>query len=238
MSGQDKQQQHIIVVGGGFCGLACAIACQEYGMTVTVLEQAPELLPIGDSIGFGSNVTRLFKRWGIWDSLNAIASHGTETVMHDWDGAILARDPTLGQAEKTYGYPGLVGHRGDLHAIFLREAIRRGAEVRLGCKVVDYDPDKPSVMLDSGEEIVGDAVVASDGVKSIGREKVLGHEDKPIHSGYAIYRAYMDSEPFRNDPLTKHFVESGECLLRSSTLMPASHPRGSPLTWTVFSPPT
>lgn len=208
-----QEPLHVVIVGAGFCGLACAIACREHGMTVTVLEQASELLPIGDSIGFGSNVTRLFKRWGIFDSLNAIAGHATETVLHNWDGTVLSHDPTLGQAEETYGYPGVIGHRGDLHAIFLKEAKRRGAEVRLGCKVSNYDLDKPSVILESGEEIVGDAVVASDGVKSLGREKVLGYQDKPIHSGYAIYRAYMDSEAFRDDPLTKHFLESGESSL-------------------------
>lgn len=218
MSGQD-QPLHVLVVGAGFCGLSCAIACREQGMAVTVFDQVPKMLPLGDMLGFGSNVTKLFVRWGMFDRLNAVASQSKETVVHNWDSTILTRDTTQSEAEASFGYPVIIGHRGHLHSIFLDEAIRRGVNIRLGCKIVDYNPDKPSVILASGEEVTGDVVVASEGVKSVGREKVLGYEDKPVHSGYAIYRAFMDSEPFRNDPLTKHFVESGEffCAHNSST---------------------
>lgn len=59
------------------------------GMRVTVLQKAPELRPIGDSIGFGSNVTRLFKRWGVFDPLWEISSRATEVVAHDWDSTVL-----------------------------------------------------------------------------------------------------------------------------------------------------
>lgn len=209
MSGQE-QPLHVLVVGAGFCGLACAIACRQQGMDVTVLEQVPKMLPLGDMIGFGSNATKLFVRWGLFDRLNAIASKAGETVVHNWDSTILTHDTSQSEAESKFGYPVVIGHRGHLHSVFLDEAIRRGVNVRLGCKIVDYNADKPSVILASGEEVTGDVVVASEGVKSLGREKVLGNEDKPIHSGYAVYRAFMDSAPLRDDPLTKHFVESGE----------------------------
>lgn len=211
MSGQD--QLHVVVVGAGFCGLACAIACIEQGMKVTVLDQVPKMLPLGDMLGFGSNVVKLFMRWGMFDRLNAIACQAKETVIHNYDSTELARDSTQSQAEELYGYPVIIGHRGHLHAIFLDEAIRRGADVRLGSKIVGYDADKPSVLLESGEEVRGDVVVASDGVKSLGREKVLGYEDKPIHSGYAIFRAFSDADALRDDPLVKHLLEQGEFVL-------------------------
>lgn len=63
--------------------------CHELGMRVTVLQKAPELRPIGDSVGFGSNVTRLFKRWGIFDPLWDISSRATEILAHNWDSTVL-----------------------------------------------------------------------------------------------------------------------------------------------------
>lgn len=78
--------------------------------------------------------------------------------------------------------------------------------------MVGYDVDKPSISLESGEEISGDAVIAADGVKSLGRQQVLGYFDKPVHSGYAVWRAYMDSDIFRDDPLTAKFVNDGQLL--------------------------
>lgn len=63
--------------------------CHEMGMRVTVLQKAPGLRPIGDFTGFGSNVTRLFKRWGVFDPLWEISSRATEVVAHDWDSTVL-----------------------------------------------------------------------------------------------------------------------------------------------------
>lgn len=209
--GTDEDPMHVVVVGAGFCGLACAIACRQYGMKVTVLEQVGQLLPLGDTIGFGSNVTKLFQRWGIFDQLHALACLADECVVHNWDGAReLARDDAQGRAEQDFGHPVVIGQRGSLHAVFFEEAKKRGVTIRLGCKVAGYDQDKPSVLLEGGEEIIGDVIVASDGVKSKGREQVLGYVDKPISSGYAIFRAYMDADVFRGDPIAGHFLEGGQ----------------------------
>lgn len=78
-----SNQMHVVVVVAGLGGAACAIACARRGMKVTMFDQAPEFLPIGDSIGFGSNSSRLFKRWGLYDDLWAISCRATESVMRD-----------------------------------------------------------------------------------------------------------------------------------------------------------
>lgn len=212
-------QLHVAVVGGGFGGAACAIACARHGMKVTLLEQASQLLPIGDSIGFGSNVVKLFKRWGMYDDLWTIASRATTTVAHDFKGDVLGVDHTIGESEAKYGHAGIIGHRGDLHMIFMDHCKKNGVDIRLGNRITKFDPAKPSVTLPSGEELEVDAVIASDGVKSFGREQVLGWFDKPIHSGYAVYRAYSKADAFKNDELAKQFVNDGWwfCTLVSRT---------------------
>lgn len=68
--------------------------------------------------------------------------------------------------------------------------------VKRESKVIGYDVDTPSTTLQSGEVVVGDVVVAADGVKSLGRTQVLGHVDTPVHSGYAVWRAFMDGAIF------------------------------------------
>ena len=40
------------------------------------------------------------------------------------------------------------------------------------------------------KQVIGDAVVGSDGVRSKARELVLGYVDHPKSSGYAIFRAW------------------------------------------------
>lgn len=103
-------------------------------------------------------------------------------------------------------------HRGDYHLIMFRFAIKQGVEVRMSTTVTDYDQAKPSIILSTGEEIEGDVVIVADGVKSIGRTTVLGCEDKPLHSGYAIYRSFVDADAVSDDPLIAKFLRDGDSL--------------------------
>ncbi|GME43896.1 FAD/NAD(P)-binding domain-containing protein [Neofusicoccum parvum] len=206
---------HVLIVGAGLGGTACAIACRAQGFRVTLLDQVTRFAPLGDSIGLGPNVSRLLGRWdgGFADKLAAISSTSESIVVHDYrDGRVLGVDATPGTAEATFGHRSLIGHRGHYHMLFLEQCEAMGVEVRSGARVVGYDVEKPSVTLEGGEEVVGDVVVAADGVKSLGRKEVLGYLDEPVHSGYAVYRAFMEGETFRDDPLTAPFVENGDSI--------------------------
>jgi salicylate hydroxylase len=211
-------QINVVIVGAGIGGASCAIACARQGMNVTLLDQAADLLPIGDSIGFGSNSSKLFKRWGLYEDMWEVSSRAEDTIIRNWDGEIIARDETLATAESRYGYRGLLGHRGNYHKILIDRVIRNGVELRLGQKIERYDADKPSIFLPDGEEIVADVVIAADGVKSPGRTAVLGFEDAPIHSGYAVWRAYGTTSIFEGDPLVEEFLEKGVLFIIRATL--------------------
>lgn len=52
----------------------------------------------------------------------------------------------------------------------------------LNCVVKEYGADL--------RKVTGDAVVGADGVRSRARTLVLGYEDKPKSSGYAVWRAW------------------------------------------------
>lgn len=203
---------HVLIVGAGLGGTACAIACRAQGFRVTLLDQVTRFAPLGDSIGLGPNVSRLLGRWdaGFAAKLAAISSTSESVVVHDYrDGRVLGVDATPGTAQAKFGHRNLIGHRGHYHMLFLEQCEAMGVEVRSGARVVGYDVEKPSVTLEGGEVVVGDVVVAADGVKSLGRKEVLGYLDEPVHSGYAVYRAFMEGETFRDDPLTAPFVENG-----------------------------
>lgn len=59
-------------------------------------------------------------------------------------------------------------------------------------------------------QVTGDLVIASDGVRSKARTIVLGYEDKPKSSGYAIWRAWFSTEGLLADPATRPFCEHGD----------------------------
>ncbi|CAG8961316.1 hypothetical protein HYFRA_00013777 [Hymenoscyphus fraxineus] len=175
------------------------------GFHVQVFEKVHNFARLGDSLGLGENALRLLKRWGLYEQLIAIGNKSEMMQIRRWDdGKILAQQPLMDMA-------GYIGHRGDYHEEFLKRVREVGVEVRMGCNVVAYDEEGPSVRLGNGEVHEADLIVAADGIKSLAREVVLGFEDKPKSSGYACYRAFFKGAYLKDLPLCRGFIEQ-ECV--------------------------
>ncbi|KAI3533717.1 monooxygenase [Colletotrichum abscissum] len=136
--------------------------------------------------------------------MEPIASQSTEMRIYNFDSSdkVLGIDDQIGKSVENYGCRQIIGHRGDFHLIMKDFALEQGVKIRLGERVEVYDPSQPSITLSSGEIIQSDVVIIADGVRSKGRTTVLGYEDKPQASGYAIYRSFMSGDLLRDDPLT------------------------------------
>jgi 2-polyprenyl-6-methoxyphenol hydroxylase-like FAD-dependent oxidoreductase len=48
--------------------------------------------------------------------------------------------------------------------IMFNQAKRLGADIRMGVRVERYDEHKPSVILESGEELSADVIIGADGI--------------------------------------------------------------------------
>lgn len=201
-----------LIIGAGFAGLTAAIECTRHNHAVTVLEAAPALKPLGDIISFGHNAGRIFQRWpGVEAALDPICHDSRALVFNRWDGAHLVTQVWDEDEDERKGKK-FSGHRGEMHGVVWEHARGLGVDVRLGRRVVGYfeDEREAGVVVEGGERFVGDVVLAADGVRSTARTIVLGYEDKPKASGYAIWRAWFSSEGLARDPLTRHLVEDGD----------------------------
>ncbi|KPM44146.1 hypothetical protein AK830_g2454 [Neonectria ditissima] len=206
----------VIVVGAGFGGLTAAIECHRQGHDVEIYESFPELKVLGDIISFGSNAGRIFHRWGDGDVVARlrplcidIQEYGFR--IHKWDtGEVVyhqKRNPPSPEA------PVLNGHRGELHQVIFNYARDDlGIPIHLGQRVLEYfeDDHGAGIVLKDGQKILGDVVIAADGVRSKARELVLGYVDKPKSSGYAVWRAWFSNKDMIADPRTKEFCEHGD----------------------------
>lgn len=63
--------------------------------------------------------------------------------------------------------------------------------------------------LEDGERLVADVVLSAEGVRSRGRGLVLGVEDKPLASGYAVWRTWFPAGKVAKNETTRHLVENG-----------------------------
>ncbi|KAF2709907.1 FAD/NAD(P)-binding domain-containing protein [Pleomassaria siparia CBS 279.74] len=205
----------VIIVGAGFGGLTAAIECIRQGHTPVIYESFPQLKILGDIISFGPNAGRIFYRWAdgeIVERMRALSidlsSYGFNIHKYDTGEIVInqktpPRDPTS---------PGFNGHRGELHEIVFRYAEEIGVEIHLGRRVEDYFETEKSagVVFEDGSKAEGDIVIGSDGVRSKARTLVLGYEDKPKSSGYAVFRAWFSNKDMMADPETKQFCENGD----------------------------
>lgn len=203
----------VIVVGAGFAGLTAAIECDRKGHDVLLLEAFPQLKILGDIISFGPNSGRIFQKWeGVEEKLDPICHKTDHVKFVSYLGERLFSQ--YWHDEERYGKK-FNGHRGEIHEIVFNHARGRGIEVKLGHKVVDYFESESEagviVQMVDGEcrRFTADAVFAAEGVRSTGRKIVLGYEDKPKPSGYAVYRSWFDSAKLQS-PLTDHLWKSGD----------------------------
>lgn len=119
-----------------------------------------------------------------------------------------------------------------------------GIELHLNADVRDYyETDSSAGFTVNGQRWEGDAVLCADGVHSKGRHFVLGQQDNPRSSGYAIYRAWFVPEPsLRENPATAWIPLEGEEDTVMNFIGPNAHTliatvkRNQGITWVLTHP--
>ncbi|KAI9801267.1 MAG: hypothetical protein M1833_002837 [Piccolia ochrophora] len=186
---------HVAIVGAGLGGLAAAVGIRLAGHQVTILEQAAELGEIGAGIQIPPNSSRILKRWGLMDIVEAHSVRPRDFILRSYrNGNVLSKQNLVPFAEERYGAPYLHIHRADFHKVMVQHARNLGIEILLGSGVSKIDFEKPSIHLQGGTEFLADLIVGADGLKSVCREALLGHADPPRLTGDLAYRILVKRE--------------------------------------------
>jgi salicylate hydroxylase len=184
----------VAVVGGGIGGLTLGIALARKGIEPLIFEQASEVVAVGASLQLGPNALRLMDDLGVLPALRQIGVRPEAVDLLRWeDGRLLLRAEHGAAAEAYFGAPQLDFYRPDLHSA-LFGALPRGA-VRLGARVagVDQAQAHAEIVLENGDRVRSDVVVAADGIRSLLRQQLVGADD-PVFSGTVVYRGLAPYE--------------------------------------------
>jgi 2-polyprenyl-6-methoxyphenol hydroxylase-like FAD-dependent oxidoreductase len=148
----------------------------------------------------------MFEKWpGVLDKLIPIIHTSEAVEFRDWEGNYVTTQSFAD--EKRWGRR-INGHRGEIHEILIDYATSQGIDIRTGQNVAGYFEDDDCAGITVGDQkFTADIVLASEGVKSPARKIVLGYEDLPKPSGYAVYRAWFPSAELARNPLTRHLVD-------------------------------
>ena len=119
----------VIIVGAGFAGITAAIECTRKGHTCIVLESYKSTdVQLGDIISFGSNSSRIFRRWpGVPEKLDPICHNSKCLKYKTWTGEDIYTQ-WWGSEDENFGKR-YNGHRGEIHKIIFDHALSRGVEI-------------------------------------------------------------------------------------------------------------
>lgn len=187
-----SRQHKILIIGGGFSGMAAAIELRKRGQQVDLVEIDPGWRSYGAGISLGGATLRAFRQLGILDPFLQVghASDGVELLAPN--GATLALLPTPRIAGADV--PGGGAIMRPVLARLLAEATRAsGTQVFLGSTFTEIrqDAEGVDVRFTDGSQRRYDLVIGADGLYSKVRQAVFPQAPTPRYSGQAVWRAVL-----------------------------------------------
>lgn len=187
----------ILVAGAGIAGLTVALCLARRGFPVTVLERTDVLHEVGAGIQIAPNASRILIELGLGEAVAEVACRPRAVMLRSGpSGQDLARIPLGAAAERRYGAPHYVIHRGALQALLARAVQAEGVEIRLGSavgRVLERNDAVHVRLADDQEELTGSAVIGADGVWSRIRRAAMGGR-APDASGRIAWRAVVPAD--------------------------------------------
>src|SRR3954462_10893982 len=193
MSGMNANNR-VAIIGAGIGGLTAALALIRQGVGVDVYEQAPELRELGAGVQISSNGTRVLHALGLGEAAERLGVVVAGKEIRLWSTGQTWKLFDLGAVSvERYGFPYMMFHRGDLHAVLL-DAIRRERPDAIPldhkCTGVSQNDNDVTLQFENGAKAAAPIVIGADGVQSRVRLAVFG-ADRPEFAGIVAWRVLV-----------------------------------------------
>lgn len=179
----------ILIIGGGFSGMAAAIEFRKSDIEVDIAEIDPGWRSYGAGISLGGATIRAFKTLGIADEFVRQGQGSDGIDLCSSSGALLTQLPTPKLAGPEL--PGGGAIMRPVLAKIMAEATRAaGANVKLGCTftAIAQDAEGVEVTFADGAKKRYHLVVGADGLNSKTREAIFPEAPKPKYTGQCVWR--------------------------------------------------
>lgn len=166
-----------LIVGAGVGGLTAAVALRRVGIEVELFEQAPgpRQIVVGGGLHIWPNGMRALQQVGLVEQVQAVGETIARLDWHSPEHGLLASADLAATARKV-GAPSVGIRRADLLTVLL-DAVENS--IRFGSELTGFEQDAQAVTvrLADGAEVVGDVLIAADGLHSTVREHLVGETE-------------------------------------------------------------
>jgi 2-polyprenyl-6-methoxyphenol hydroxylase-like FAD-dependent oxidoreductase len=184
---ETKTNCDVLIQGAGIGGLTLAIALEQRGYRVKLVERAAEPAEIGAGIWMAANPMQVFARLGFAEKvIDAGWAVKLLRLQDSRSGDIQTTD--LSRVAQEYGFETIALHRAALQRVLFGEL--EAGLVRFGCEVkaVTQSEDRILAELSDGSCCAATIVVGADGFNSQMR-RLAGLGGEKRYSGSSSYRA-------------------------------------------------
>ena len=182
----------VLIVGGGFSGMAAAIELRKLDVDIDLVELDPGWRSYGAGISLGGATIRAFKTLGIADEFmrQGYGSDGIDLCLAT--GESLAQLPTPRLAGANLPGGGAI-MRPVLAQIMANATRAAGTHVRLGCSFTSIAQDAAGVDVSFSDGLKEryDLVIGADGLNSKTREAIFPGSPKPRYTGQCVWRMLL-----------------------------------------------
>jgi 2-polyprenyl-6-methoxyphenol hydroxylase-like FAD-dependent oxidoreductase len=177
----------VLIQGAGIGGLTLAIALQQRGHRISVIERNSGLAEVGAGIWMAANPMQVFHRLGFAERIVEAGWTIKTLRLEDAKSGSIQTTDMSAIAEK-YGFETIALHRGALQRILYQQL--QPDSVRFGCEIhsLTQDNDEVSARLSDGSSFTASIVVGADGIHSQIR-RMAGLSGEKRYSGSSSYRA-------------------------------------------------
>ncbi|WP_406003089.1 FAD-dependent oxidoreductase [Streptomyces sp. NBC_00829] len=209
------QSFEVLIVGGGLGGMTAALSLRQRGLSVTVLEQAPQFGEIGAGIQTAPNASRILLGLGLRKQLEAIHTEPQDQVRRRWkDGSVIGLTRLGNHVKQRYNAPYWHYHRADLHGVLTEACVDPTGpgpvvELRTASRVTELDrsnPRRPAAVTEDGRRFEADVLIGADGIRSHVRD-LMGLPDTLEFSGEMAFRALIPGDLIAADPATRFLMD-------------------------------
>lgn len=169
------------IVGGGIAGLTAAIALQQKGYQVTVLEAAPALKAVGAGLGLGANAMKAYAVLGLDEELKNICKIMSGFTLVDESGKVLTGANTSASGAS------YTVHRADLHEFLFSKLNPETILLGKRLKTLSQDISGVKLSFEDGTQYEFDRVIGADGIHSAVRQAIFP-QAVTRYSGYTCWR--------------------------------------------------
>jgi 2-polyprenyl-6-methoxyphenol hydroxylase-like FAD-dependent oxidoreductase len=184
--------QKVLIIGGGFSGMAAAIRLQMLGASVELVEIDKDWRTDGAGITVSGPSLRALESIGILPQFYAQGASTNGVDMFNVEGSLLKSIPTPRPPDsEVVGAGGIM--RPVLASILAKETRNSGVQVRLGLTFtsIEEHEDAISVAFSDGSQQTYDLVIAADGVLSSVRKSLFIDAPMPQYTGQGVWRAVV-----------------------------------------------